>query len=459
MQIYHSILDMIGHTPILELSQLDTGPCRLFIKLEQSNPAGSIKDRIALYMIEQAEQRGDLKPGGTIVEGTAGNTGLGLALAAQQKGYRLLVVMPDKMGKEKVMHLKAMGAEVIMTRSDVGKGHPEYYLDLAASITEKLDNAFYIQQFANADNPHCHETTTGPELWQQMAGNIDAFVYGMGTSGTMNGVGRFLKQQNPAIQLVLADPKGSILADLVNTGQHQAAGKWLVEGIGEDYVPTISDLSLIDHAYSISDNDSFQAARDLLVKTGVFAGSSTGTHLHAALQFCRAQTKPLNVVTVACDSGNKYLSKFFDDEWLWQHGFLQREKFGDLRDLIARPHQQHATTKLSPKEPIATALKHMQNFSISQVPVLDEDRLVGLVRDVDLLTHQQQYAGHYNTPVADIMQTDVLCLQLSASLSQLRQTLSQVNAVAIIDEAKQFYGLISRIDLIHFDKREAAYDH
>ncbi|GAB4222632.1 MAG: hypothetical protein Tsb005_15070 [Gammaproteobacteria bacterium] len=323
MQHPSSLLDMIGNTPIVELTQFDTGQCRLFIKLEYYNPGGSIKDRIAKAMIEDAEQSGQLKPGMTIVEATAGNTGLGLAMMAVLKGYHLLLVLPDKMSKEKVDHLRAMGVEIRMTRSDVEKGHPEYYQDLAQHIAQENSNMFYINQFGNPANPRAHETTTGPEIWQQMQHDLDAIVYGVGSSGTMTGLGRYFHQVAPDLELILADPQGSILADLINTGQHQTPGKWLVEGIGEDFVPSICDLSYIKKAYTVTDAQSMQAGRELLRRTGIFAGSSTGTHLHAALAYCREQSQPKKVLTIACDSGNKYLSKMYNDDWMRQHNLLK----------------------------------------------------------------------------------------------------------------------------------------
>ena len=285
--VFGGILEMIGNTPMLELKHLDTGPCRLFVKMENMNPGGSIKDRIAVTMIEEAEASGALKPGGTLVEATAGNTGLALALVAAQKGYKLVVVVPDKMSDEKISHLRAMGAEVILTRSDVAKGHPEYYQDIAARIAAERPGHFYVNQFANAANPRAHEETTGPEIWEQMGGDSDAFVSGVGSGGTVSGVGRFLKSKNPNLKMILADPVGSILEPLVNEGRTVEAGSWLVEGIGEDFVPSILDLKLVDKAYAISDEEAFHAARELLKKEGVLAGSSVGTLLAATLQFCR----------------------------------------------------------------------------------------------------------------------------------------------------------------------------
>ncbi len=317
MAIHSSVLDLIGDTPIVKASKLDTGVCELYLKLESANPGGSIKDRIGLSMIEAAERRGDLKPGAVLVEGTAGNTGIGLALVAQQKGYKLILVVPDKMSREKIFNLKAMGAEVVLTRSDVAKGHPEYYQDLAARIAAETPGAYFINQFGNPDNPAAHEFGTGPEILRQMDGRLDAIVFGCGSSGTMTGLSRAFAAASPHTELVLADPVGSILTEYIEQGTvSEKSGSWLVEGIGEDFLPAISDFSRVKKAYSISDAESFHTARELLAKEGILGGSSTGTLLAAALKYCRAQTEPKRVLVFVCDTGNKYLSKMYNDYWM-----------------------------------------------------------------------------------------------------------------------------------------------
>ena len=272
MKLYSNILDMVGQTPMLEVRNIDTGLCQLFLKLELMNPGGSIKDRIGISMIEEAEKRGDIKTGDTIVEATAGNTGLGLALVAAQKGYKLIIVLPDKMSQEKIFNLRAMGAEVILTRSDVGRGHPEYYQDLGKRIAEE-NGAYFINQFGNPDNPLAHETTTAPEILEQMDGDLDAIVLGVGSSGTVTGISDYLKREAPNVDLILADPEGSILTDFINKGELGQAGSWLVEGIGEDFVPDIADFEKVVKAYAISDAESFSAARELLRKEGLRAGT------------------------------------------------------------------------------------------------------------------------------------------------------------------------------------------
>lgn len=321
MSVTRNVLEMIGNTPMTAFSKLDTGVCQLFGKLELMNPGGSIKDRIALYMIEAAEQAGHIKPGDTLVEATAGNTGLGLALVAAQKGYKMLIVMPDKMSMEKEYNLRAMGAEVIRTRSDVMKGHPEYYQDVAARLAREK-NFFFINQFANPANVKAHFETTGPEIWEQMEGKIDAIVLGVGSGGTLSGVGKYLKEKNPNIDIVLADPKGSILDLYHRTGEFKEAGSWIVEGIGEDFIPSICDMELVTKSYEIPDDEAVKVIRELLRVEGIMGGSSTGTLLAAALRYCREQTAPKRVVTFVCDTGTRYVSKIYNDTWCQEKGLI-----------------------------------------------------------------------------------------------------------------------------------------
>src|SRR3569623_966242 len=270
MTIHQSVLELIGRTPIVQAQRLDAGPCELFLKLENANPGGSIKDRNGLSMIEAAEQAGRIKPGDTLVEGTAGNSGIGLALVAQQKGYKLLLVVPDKMSREKIFNLKAMGAQVVLTRSDVAKGHPDYYQDMAERIARETPGAYFINQFGNPDNPLAHIQTTGPEILEQMGGRVDAVVVCCGSSGTMTGLSQYFAEHSPETEIVLADPVGSILAQYINEGTlSDKSASWMVEGIGEDFLPTISDFSRVQPAYAISDRESFLTARELLAKEGV----------------------------------------------------------------------------------------------------------------------------------------------------------------------------------------------
>lgn len=304
-----SILDLIGNTPLIELTKFDTGPCRLFLKLEGFNPGGSIKDRTARSMIEAAERDGRLKPGGTIVEATAGNTGLGLSLIATLKGYKVILVVPDKFAKEKIMHCEGLGAEIIWTRTDVSHGHPEYYVDMAERIA-KEKSAFHVNQFDNPANAHAHETGTGPEIWDQMGHDVDAIVCGVGSGGTMAGLAKFFSQVSPQTEMILADPKGATLAATVN-GETVEAHSFRVEGIGQDHVPANININIIDKGFIIDDEESFGMTKELLLREGILAGPSTGTLLAAALRYGREQKTPKRIVTLMCDRGEKYLGKIY----------------------------------------------------------------------------------------------------------------------------------------------------
>jgi len=457
MPVVNSVLDLIGDTPVVRINQLDTGPCELFIKLESQNPAGSIKDRIGLKMIEDAEAAGRISPGATLVEGTAGNTGLGLALVAAQKGYRLILVIPDKMSREKISNLRAMGAEVVLTRSDVAKGHPEYYQDLAKRLAGEMDNAYFINQFGNPSNPKAHEEVTGPEIWEQMDGDLDAIVLGVGSSGTVTGLSRYFARQAPKLELILADPEGSILAEYINEGRLTTkSSSWLVEGIGEDFLPTISDFTRVSKAYSISDRESFRVGRDLLVREGILGGSSTGTLVAAALRYCREQEVPRRVLTFACDTGNRYLSKMFNDFWMRDQGFLETTSHGDLRDLIARPFESHDTVTIGPDEPLANAYTRMKLYDVSQLPVIDQGRLVGILDESDLLLAVAESSERFSEPVSRAMVTDLTGVDVRAPITELMPIFDR-DFVAIVKDGDRFLGLITRVDLLHYLRRKADF--
>ncbi len=452
---HDSVLSMIGDTPLMEITKFDAGPCRLFVKLENQNPGGSIKDRIGLSMIEAAERDGKIKPGGTLIDATAGNTGLGLALVAGQKGYYLTLIVPDKMSQEKIFHLKAMGADVVMTRSDVGKGHPEYYQDMAERLAAETENSFWVNQFANPANPTAHETGTGPEIWEQMAHDVDAVVCGVGSGGTISGIGRFMKRVAPHVQMVLADPEGSVLADLVKSGTMIEADAWLVEGIGEDFVPPNCDLSLVSEAYLVSDADSFHMARELLRREGILAGSSSGTLISAALRYCQAQTKPKRVVSFVCDSGNKYLSKMFNDNWTIDQGFIQLERFGDLRDLIMRRPEHGAIVAASPADTLLTAYGRMRLYDISQLPVMEGEQIVGILDESDLLLAVYNHADGFRALVRDVMTSGLEVIAPTAPMDALVAIL-QADRVAIVVDDDRFLGLITKIDLINHLRQRVA---
>ena len=455
MAIHQSVLELVGDTPIVQAQNLDTGCCELYLKLECMNPGGSIKDRIGLKMIEAAERAGKIKPGDTLVEGTAGNTGIGLALVAQQKGYRLVLVVPDKMSREKIFNLRAMGAEVVLTRSDVAKGHPQYYQDMAEKLATDTPGAYFINQFGNPDNPLAHEEGTAPEIWRQMDGDMDAIVFGCGSSGTMTGLSRYFAKTAPNVDLALADPVGSILAQYINEGVLSTkSGSWLVEGIGEDFLPSISDFSRVKKAYAISDKESFLAGRELLMKEGVLGGSSTGTLLAAALKYCREQTTPKKVVVFVCDTGNKYLSKMYNDYWMLDQGFLERPRHGDLRDLILRPYAQRDTVVVGPTDSLTVAYQRMKMYDVSQLPVMDGDRIVGIVDESDVLLHVYGDEARFQDPVSTAMVSKLNILDVTAPMESLLPVFDRGHVAIVMDGAK-FLGLITRIDLLNYLRRRA----
>jgi cystathionine beta-synthase len=447
-----AVLELIGNTPLVQVTRFDTGLCTLFLKLESQNPGGSIKDRIGRAMIEAAERDGRLKPGGTVVEATAGNTGLGLALVARAKGYRVALVVPDKMSTEKVLHLKAMGAEVHVTRSDVGRGHPDYYQDRAAVLARNIPGSFFADQFNNPANPLAHETGTGPEIWQQTGHDVDAIVVGVGSGGTLTGLTHFFRKVRPQLAFVLADPVGSILAEYTRSGAIGQAGSWAVEGIGEDFIPSIADLSGIRAAYSIGDEESFGAARELLKREGILGGSSTGTLLAAALRYCREQTSPKRVVSFVCDTGTRYLSKVYNDNWMIDQGLLARHQFGDLRDLVARRPEEGSVVSVTPDDTLLTAFQRMRLAEVSQLPVLKDGRLVGLVDESDLLLSVHQDAERFRSPVNSAMTDAPSTIAPTASLAELEAVLDR-GLVAIVADAQGFHGLITRFDLLNHLRR------
>ena len=447
-----AVLDLIGQTPMVEVTRFDTGHCRLFLKLESQNPGGSIKDRIGVAMIEAAERDGQLKPGGTVVEATAGNTGLGLALVARAKGYRVVLVVPDKMSAEKVLHLKALGAEVHSARSDVGKGHPEYYQDRAAVLASDIPGAWFADQFNNPANPLAHETGTAPEIWAQTGHDVDAIVVGVGSGGTLTGLTRFFSKVRPELAFVLADPVGSILAEYTRTGIIGKVGSWAVEGIGEDFIPSITDLSGVRAAYSISDEDSFSHARELLKREGILGGSSTGTLLASALRYCREQTTPKRVVSFVCDTGTRYLSKVYNDQWMVDQGLLQRTRYGDLRDLISRRTEDGSVISVGPDDTLLNAFQRMRAADVSQLPVLQNGQLAGLLDESDLLLKLQAGAAHFRGAVSSAMSESPETIKPTADIAALRRVLDR-GFVAIVADEAGFHGLITRFDLLNHLRR------
>lgn len=453
MQYPPTTISLIGNTPLVPLHGFDTGLCALYLKLESQNPGGSIKDRMALTMIEDAERSGKIHKGSILVEATAGNTGIGLALVAAIKGYKLILVIPDKMSPEKIAHAKALGADIRLTRSDVGPDHADQYMNLAARITRETPGAFHINQFSNPSNPLAHETTTGPEIWQQMEHDVDAVVVGVGSGGTLTGLSRFFERVQPACEMVLADPVGSSLAEYVRTGRLIPTGSYVTEGIGQGTVPAIADFSRTKSAYSISDVESLTVARDLLIRTGILAGSSSGTLIAAALRYCREQTNAKRVVTFVCDTGAKYLSKMYNDYWMLDQGFLERPHSGDLRDLITRQYDQGAVITVGPDDPLLTAFQRMRMVDISQVPVIERGRCIGVLDESDVLLAVHKDENGFRKPVRSAMTSKLETVAPAESIDRVYDILDR-GLVALVLEGEHFLGLITRADLLSYLRRK-----
>ena len=450
MDVNDSLLDLIGNTPMMKLKSLDTGPCDLYVKLELNNPGGSIKDRVGLSIIEEAEKSGELKPGGTIIEATAGNTGIGLALIAALKGYKIILVIPDKMSREKILHLEGLGAEIILTRSDVPEGHPEYYQDMARKLAKETPGAFLANQFGNPANPTAHRTTTAPEIWEQMQGNIDAVVAGVGSGGTLTGLAEFFKSKDPSICMVAADPEGSIISDAVLKGEYNYdGGSWLVEGVGEDFIPDTFEVSLMDDAETVSDKEAFEVLQIILKEEGILGGSSTGTLVAAAAKWCRKQKEHKNVVTFICDTGNKYLSKAFNKAWLQDNNLLDLKTHGDLRDLINRRADKGEMISVNETDSLLVAYNRMRASDVSQIPVMNNNKLMGILDEEGLLFAVSKDQSSFSNNVSDYMMDHLDTLQFDASKDELLSILTE-GKVAIIYDGETFIGFVTKVDLINY---------
>ena len=450
-----SLLDLIGNTPMVKLTSFDTGLCELYVKLEFQNPGGSIKDRIALSIIEDAERSGELVPGGTIIEATAGNTGIGLALVGALKGYQVILVIPDKMSREKIFHLEGLGARIVITRSDVPEGHPEYYQDLARQIASVTKDSFLANQFSNPSNPAAHRTQTAPEIWRQMDCNVDAVVTGVGSGGTVTGLAEFLKEKNPSIQMIVADPDGSVVADAVRKGHYNYDGKsWLVEGIGEDFIPDNLNLSLTDDAVVVSDKEAFRALDILLKKEGILGGSSSGTLIAGAVKWCQKQEVAKRVVTFVCDTGNKYLSKAYNKSWLHDNDLSEKTSSGDLSDLINCRADEGEMIAVASSDTLTTAYNRMRSADVSQIPVIDDSNLVGVLDEGDLLMTVSCDQSTFVMPVSKFMTTNLVILQKDSTIDEVQRVLAG-GKVAIIFDADKFLGFVTKVDLINYFRRLA----
>lgn len=462
-RIYRNILQAIGHTPLVQLNHVVAGAGlgQIFAKVESLNPGGSVKDRIALSIIEEAEQEGSLKPGGTIVESTSGNTGAGLALAAAVKGYKCVFVMPDKMSEEKVRYLRAFGARVIITPTAVPPDDPRSYYNVAKRIVAETPNSILANQYHNPANPAAHYRTTGPEIWEQTAGQIDVWVAGMGTGGTITGTARYLKERNPNLKVVGVDIIGSLLYDTWKLG-HMPNEPFLktykIEGIGEDFIPSTLDLSLIDEVVQVGDRESFLMARRLVREEGIFSGGSSGSAVAGLLksQIVRALQPDQLAVVLLPDSGDRYLSKLYDDNWMRENGFLSNGWSGNrVADLLNRPDRIDLVTARS-EDRMSSVIALMKEYDISQVPVIDgQGKLVGIVTEVDLLEHLL-HGVHEHDPaetIAPIVNPNVVTVNTGTSLESVLTNFERGKVVIVMDDDRPV-GILTKIDLIDMMARQ-----
>lgn len=456
MDIYNNIMETIGNTPLVKLNSVTSDlPCTILAKVEFFNPGGSIKDRIGPAIIEDAERSGKLKPGGTIVESTSGNTGVGLAIAAAIKGYRCIFVMPDKMSQEKILLLRAYGARVVVTPTAVEPDDPRSYYQVADRLVEETPNAILANQYHNPVNPQAHVESTGPEIWQQTKGRITHFVAGMGTGGTITGVGRYLKEKNPHIKIVGVDPVGSILYELHKSGRTIKAEGYKIEGIGEDFLPSTLDLSVVDHVVQTEDKESFLMTRRLVREEGIFCGGSCGSAVVGAIKYAHEQKlgKEDVVVVILPDSGSRYLSKAFDDDWLRENGFLE-QTWVDFRAMdIQAAKGEGEIISAKPTDLMTDVVALMKQYNVSQLPVLDDNgRLLGVVTEIDLLNHilVTNHATHApDESIEAIVETNVPVVRPSTPLETLMGIFSKHNAV-IISSNDKVQGILTKIDILDF---------
>lgn len=440
-----TILTTVGNTPLVRLARMDSGlPAMILAKLECMNPGGSHKDRIAIAMIDEAERSGELLPGATIVEATAGNTGVGLAMVAAVRGYRCVFAVPDKMSAEKVALLKAYGADVVMTPTHVPPDSPESYDGVAERLVREIPGAWRPRQFSNQVNPRVHYQVTGPELWGQADGRIDAYVGGVGTGGSLTGVGRYLKEQNPHVRVVGADPEGSILSG----GQ---PGSWKVEGIGEDFFPATYDASVVDEWVRVSDAQSFEAARRLAREEGILVGGSAGTALHAAVETAGMMPEGSVVVVLLPDSGRNYLSKFHSDEWMREQGFVPPAAAEvSCGKVLASKHGMPPLVSVRPETRACDVARTMSAYGISHVPVTDNGMVLGVVDDVSLLRLMHEGEDLTTRPVRGVMRQSLPQVDEDASIDDAYNVLGGGFAGLIVTRRGYALGFLSRTDLMDY---------
>ena len=451
---YDSVLDTIGWTPLIRLNRITKGVrTPVFAKAEFYNPGGSVKDRIGMPIIERAERDGTLKPGGTIVEGTSGNTGVGLALAAALKGYKCIFTMPDKMSQEKVRLLKAFGAEVIITPTAVPPDHPDNYVMMAKRIAKETPNAILANQFYNDANPQAHYDTTGPEIWEQTGGRITHFVAAAGTGGTLTGVGRYLKERNPKIQIIAGDPVGSILAEMWRSkGATKVEGvPYKIEGIGQDKVPGTLDMSVIDDFMTVTDKESFAMARRLTREEGLFSGGSSGLIAHVAMHVARRLDDPgACVVTVLCDTGERYLSKLYNEEWMRENQLLDSDRATLATVIGGKPESPATVVSVAPGATVRQALRLMTQHDVSQLPVMDGANCIGSVADWSLSAKSLDDQKVLDKTVSEVMDPPFPMVDETQPAETVAKLLSKSNPAVLVRRNGHLAGIVTRSDLLSF---------
>jgi len=449
MEFQENILGLIGNTPLVRLNRLarDT-KAQVFAKMENLNPGYSVKDRIGVSMIEAAERDGTLKPGGTVIEATSGNTGIGLAIAAAVKGYKCIFVMTDKASVEKSRYLKALGADVVITPVSAKPGTPDHYVSTAKRIASETPNSFYPDQYSNPANPEAHYRSTGPELWRQTEGKITHFVAGLGTGGTISGTGRYLKEKNPAIRIIGADPYGSIFKTYKETGKTPEATPYLVEGIGQEIVPANVHIKYVDEVINVTDRESFELSRQLGRMEGIFCGGSTGTNLSAALRVAKDLDENAIVVFIVCDTGEHYLTKHHSDEWLKEKRLLEPQKItAGLISGTKKPQAPKSIVSVSPSDTVGDALGKMDELGLSQIPVLEEGRAVGALRENRCLAKVVRNKDLLDSPVSEVMESSFPIVDVDESSAAVTRRL-QTSPAVLVEEYGRIVGIITRHDVL-----------